>query len=149
MFEIELKNPDEMVLKVKDKTININVAQSTVNADLKVGTLAGAGEFEIGDAAVTGIALKDGGIMYRVVIGTVKIGLVGSTAQMEDLDNLGPIDILGTSNAKIVSVVEPKALIPMGNMDFAEVKASVKVEKKIKIKNPTSLPPTLEIWKLD
>ena len=65
MFEIELKNPDEMVLKVKDKTININVAQSTVNADLKVGTLAGAGEFEIGDAAVTGIALKDGGIMYQ------------------------------------------------------------------------------------
>ena len=149
MFEIELKNPDEMVLKVKDKTVNINVAQSTVNADLKVGTLAGAGEFEIGDAAVTGIALKDGGIMYRVVIGNVKIGLVGNTAQMEDLDNLGPIDILGTSNAKIVSVVEPKALIPMGNMDFAEVKASVKMEKKIKIKNSTSLPPTLEIWKLD
>ncbi len=149
MFEIELKNPDELVLKTKDRAVNINIAQSTVNADLKVGTLAGAGEFEIGDAAIVGIALKDGGIMYRVTIGGVKIGLVGNTAQMEDLDNLGPIDILGTSNAKIVSVVEPKALIPMGNMDFAEVKASVKMEKKIKIKGSSSLPATLEIWKLD
>jgi hypothetical protein len=46
-------------------------------------------------------------------------------------------------------VVEPKALIPMGNMDFAEVKATVKVEKRIKIKNSSSLPATLEIWKLD
>jgi hypothetical protein len=149
MFELELKNPDELLIKCKDKTVAINIAQSTVNADLKVGVLAGAGEFEIGDVAITGIALKDGGIMYRVQVGGVKLGLVGGTAQMEDLDNLGPIDILGTSNAKIVSVVEPKALIPMGNMDFAEVKATVKVEKRIKIKNSSSLPATLEIWKLD
>lgn len=149
MFEIELKNPDEMTIRLKDKTVNINIAQSTVAADLKVGVLAGAGEFEIGDLAVTGVALKDGGIMYRATVGTIKIGLVGNTAQMEDLDNLGPIDILGTTNAKIVSVVEPKIVIPMGNMDFAEIKASVKVEKKLKIKNASSLPATLEIWKLD
>ncbi len=149
MFDLELKNPDELVIRCKDKVVAVNIAQSTVNADLKVGVLAGAGEYEIGDVALTGIALKDGGIMYRAQIGNIKIGLVGSTAQMEDLDNLGPIDILGTSNSKFVSVVEPKILIPMGNMDFAEVKAPVKVEKRIKIKNSSSLPTTLEIWKID
>lgn len=149
MFEIELKNSDELTIKDKERAININVAQSTINADLAVGVLAGAGQFEIGDAAITASSLSDGGIMYRIVICGVKIGLVGSTAKIEDLDNLGPIDILATSNAKFVSVVEPKILIPIGNMDFAEVKAAVKVEKKLKIKNSSSLPPTLEIWKLD
>ena len=148
MFEIELKNPDEFVIHDKDKNVAINIAESTINADLRVGTIGGAGEFEIGDVAISAMSLSDGGIMYRVVVDGVKIGLVGSTAKIEDLDELGPIDILGTSNAKFVSVVEPKAVVPMGNMDFAEVKGTVKVEKKIKIKN-ASLPATLEIWKLD
>lgn len=148
MFEIELKNPDEFIIHDKDKNVAINIAESTINADLRVGTIGGAGEFEIGDVAISAMSLSDGGIMYRVVVDGVKIGLVGSTAKIEDLDELGPIDILGTSNAKFVSVVEPKAVVPMGNMDFAEVKGTVKVEKKIKIKN-ASLPATLEIWKLD
>ena len=148
MFEIELKNSDEFIIHDKDKNVAINIAESTINADLRVGTIGGAGEFEIGDVAISAMSLSDGGIMYRVVVDGVKIGLVGSTAKIEDLDELGPIDILGTSNAKFVSVVEPKAVVPMGNMDFAEVKGTVKVEKKIKIKN-ASLPATLEIWKLD
>jgi hypothetical protein len=148
MFEIELKNPDELVIKDKDKTVAINIAESTINADLRVGTIGGAGEFEIGDISISANPVSAGGIMYRVCVEGVKIGLVGSTAKVEDLDELGPIDVLGTSNAKFVSVVEPKAVIPMGNMDFADVKGSVKVEKKIKIKNG-SLPATLEIWKLD
>ncbi len=32
MFEIELRNPDEMSIKLKDRAININVAQSAVSA---------------------------------------------------------------------------------------------------------------------
>ncbi len=148
MFEIELKNPDEMIIHDKDKNVAINIAESTINADLRVGTIGGAGEFEIGDIAVSAKPLATGGIMYRVVVEGVKIGLVGSTAKIEDLDELGPIDILGTSNAKFVSVVEPKAVVPMGNMDFAEVKGTVKTDRKVKIKN-ASLPATLEIWKLD
>jgi hypothetical protein len=48
-----------------------------------------------------------------------------------------------------VNVVEPKIVIPMGNMDFAEIKASVKTEKRLKIKKASDLPPTLEIYKLD
>ena len=149
MFELELKNPDELIIHSKDKNVAINVAQSTINADLRVGTIGGAGEFEIGDLAISAKPLTEGGIMYRIIVEGVKIGLVGSTAKIEDLDELGPIDILGTSNAKFVPVIEPKAVIPMGNMDFAEVKASVNVEKKLKIKNANALPPTLEIYKLD
>lgn len=148
MFEIELRNPDELLIRDKDKNVVINIAESTINADLRVGTIGGAGEFEIGDVAISAKPLKDGGIMYRVIVEGVKIGLVGPNAKVEDLDELGPIDVLGTSNARFVSVIEPKAVIPMGNMDFAEIKGSVKVEKKIKIKN-ASLPATLEVWKLD
>lgn len=148
MFEIELKNPDELLIHDKDKNVAINVVESTINADLRVGTIGGAGEFEIGDVVISAKPLKEGGIMYRILVEGVKIGLVGATAKVEDLDELGPIDILGTSNAKFVSVIEPKVVIPMGNMDFADIKGSVKVEKKIKIKN-ASLPATLEVWKLD
>lgn len=148
MFEIELKNPDELLIHDKDKNVAINVVESTINADLRVGTIGGAGEFEVGDVVISAKPLKEGGIMYRILVEGVKIGLVGATAKVEDLDELGPIDILGTSNAKFVSVIEPKVVIPMGNMDFADIKGSVKVEKKIKIKN-ASLPATLEVWKLD
>lgn len=148
MFEVESKNPDELIIHDKDKNVAVNIAESTINADLRVGTIRGAGEFEIGDISISAKSLTDGGIMYRIIVEGVKIGLVGSTAKIEDLDELGPIDILGTSNAKFVSVIEPKAVIPMGNMDFAEVKGTVKTDRKVKVK-PASLPTTLEIWKLD
>lgn len=149
MFEIELKNSDEITIRAKERVVNINVVQSTVDAGLKVGVMRGAGEYEIGDVIIVGKSLKGGGIMYRIDVDGVKIGLVGSTASIEDLDELGPVDILGTSDAKFVSVIEPKIVIPMGNMDFAEVKASVKTDKKLKIKNANSLPAVMEIWNLD
>ena len=149
MFEIELKNSNEMTIKAKERVVNINVAQSTIDSDLKVGRIGGSGEFEIGDITIVGTSLKEGGIMYRVDVDGVKIGIVGNTAKTEDLDNLGPVDILGTSNLKTVSIVEPKIVIPMGNMDFAEIKASIKVEKKLKIKSASSLPAVMEVWKLD
>ena len=149
MFELELKNQDELTIRAKERVVNINVVQSTVDAGLKVGTIGGAGEFEIGDIAINASSLADGGIMYRVDVDGVKIGVVGNSARVEDLDNLGPVDILATSNAKTVPVVEPKVVVPMGNMDFAEIKASVKVEKRVKVKSANSLPAVMEIWKLD
>ena len=36
MFEIELKNPDEMVIKAKERVVNINVAQSTVSSEVNL-----------------------------------------------------------------------------------------------------------------
>lgn len=148
MFEIELKNSDELVIRAKEKVVNVNVAQSTIEAGLKVGALRGAGEYEIGDIVIAGIAVE-GGVMYRANIDGVKLGLVHGAVKAEELDELGPIDILCTDNTKIVSIVEPKIVVPMGNMDFAEIKAEVKMEKKLKIKNSTSLPTVLTIYKLD
>lgn len=149
MFEIELKNPEEMSIKVKDRTINVNVAQSTISAGLAVGAIKGAGEFEIGEATMAGLAKKDGGVIYRIEIGGVTIGVVGGEAKPEDLEELGPIDILGASSAGVVREVEPKIVIPMGNMDFSELKADVKVEKKLKIKNAAALPAVMEVYRLD
>jgi hypothetical protein len=45
--------------------------------------------------------------------------------------------------------VAPKIVIPLGTLDFSEIKAEVKVEKKLKIKNSSSLPAALTIYKLD
>lgn len=149
MFDIELKNSNEMTIRANEKVVNVNVAQSKIDAGLAVGDLDGAGEYEIGDIVVNAIDTKEGGVMYRIDVDGIKIGLVGNGVKTEELDELGPIDILGTSNAKIVSIVEPKIVVPMGNMDFAEIKASVKVEKKLRIKNSSSLPATLEVYKLD
>lgn len=149
MFEIEVKNFDEIRITTKDKTININVAQSTIEAGLRVGPLKGAGEFEIGDCTINGIALSEGGVIYRINIEGVKLGIACGSVKAEELDELGPIDILATNEVKTVSIVEPKILIPIGNMDFAEIKAEVKVEKKLKIKKQSDIPAVLTIYKLD
>jgi len=148
MFEIELKNPNEMGIRTKDRAINVNVAQSTIEAGLMVGTIRGAGEFEIGEATISGVATRAGGVMYRIEIGDVALGVVGQEVKNEDLDELGSIDILGTSTVAAVGVVEPKIVIPMGNVDFAELKASVKVEKRLKVKNAAALPAIMEIYRL-
>ena len=149
MFEIELKNHDEMSIKVKDRVINVNVAQSVIDAGLVVGPIRGAGEFEIGEAAINGFVTSGGKVVYRIGIGDIFVGVVGEGVKPGDLDDFGPVDILGTSNIDVVGATEPKIVIPMGNMDFANLKASVKVEKKLKIKNETSLPTIMEIYRLD
>ena len=149
MFEIELRSPEEMSIKSKDRTIIVNVAQSVISANgLDVGKIKGAGEFEIGDATIVGLPLGNR-VMYRVEIGGVRIGLVGETEKVDELDELGPVDILGTSSLKVVGIVEPKIVIPMGSMDYSELKAEMKVEKKLRVKNEGSLPSIMEVWKLD
>ena len=148
MFEIELKNPNLMFIKIKDKDIRIDLAKSEIDADLPAGKIQGAGEFEIGEAQIVALGLEAGGILYRIKIDNVKIGLVDGRAKTEDLDELGPTDILGTTEAKFVIMVEPKIVIPMGNMDFSEIKGEVKVDKKLKIKSASALPNSLEIWRL-
>ena len=148
MFEIELKNSEEMTIRAKEKVVNVNVAQSVIDAGLKVGKLEGAGEYEIGDVMINAIATSTG-VIYRIDVDGVKIGLVYSDAKAEDLDELGPIDILGTNSTKVVNIVAPKVVIPLGTLDFSEIKAEVKVEKKLKVKNTNSLPSVLTIYKLD
>ena len=148
MFELELKNSEELTIRAKEKVVNINVAQFVIDAGLKVGKLEGAGEYEIGDVMINAIAISSG-VIYRIDVDGVKIGLVYADAKAEDLDELGPIDILGTNSTKVVNIVMPKIVIPLGTLDFSEIKGEVKVEKRLKIKNSNSLPSTLTIYKLD
>ena len=148
MFEIELNNPDLMSIKTKDREVKIDLAQSEIDAGISAGKIQGAGEFEIGDIQIMALGLENGGVLYRVKLDGLKIGLVDGRAKAEDLDELGPIDILGTNEAKFVGMVEPKIVIPMGNMDFSELKGDKKNKKKLKIKNISALPNSLEIWRL-
>ena len=149
MFEIELKNPDVMLIREKNNEVAIDLANSAIDAGLEVGKIEGAGEFEIGDMQIVAVALKESkGVLYRIKIDDIRIGLVDGRAKSEDLDELGPVDILGSTEAKFVPMVEPKIVVPMGNMDFAELKGEVKAEKRLKIKNASAIPQIMEIWRL-
>jgi len=147
MFEIELAKPNEISIVTKKNTININVAQSVVSAGLTVGDIKGPGEFEIGDVSIVGMEIS-GQVAYRLDIGGIKIGIVGEG--VDQFDDLGPIDILATAEVAAVNAIDPKIVIPIDNVEkiVSEVKAEVKEEKRLKIKNETSLPVVLEVCRL-
>lgn len=146
MFEIEgTKNPDEVVIKTATKNITINMAESTVDAGLNVGILTGPGEFEIGEATVRGIGVKNQATIYDVEIGGVHIGI---TAGIEEgLDDLGIADILCTSSVRAVREVSPKLIVAMGNVDgmVTELKLTARTEKKLKVKKADDLPAAMEV----
>ena len=60
MFDIESKKPDEITITTKKTSVTFNVAQGTVDANLKVGKIAGPGEFEIGDVSIRAIGVSGG-----------------------------------------------------------------------------------------
>lgn len=146
MFEIEgTNNPDEVVIKTATKNITINMAESTVDAGLNVGILTGPGEFEIGEATVRGIGVKNQATIYDVEIGGVHIGI---TAGIEEgLDDLGIADILCTSSVRAVREVSPKLIVAMGNVDgmVTELKLTARTEKKLKVKKADDLPAAMEV----
>ena len=77
MFEIESKNQDIISIITKKTTINFNIAESSIDAGLAVGKITGPGEFEIGDAAIRGIATESGRTIYDVEVGGVHTGIIG------------------------------------------------------------------------
>lgn len=147
MFEIESKGPDEITLVVKGRVIKFNLADETIDANLPVGAINGPGEFEIGQAAIRGIATESGKTVYDVVVGNVHIGIIGGIEEAITLDELGVADILCTSSVRAVREIEPKLVVAMGNIDgmVTELKLSARVEKKLKVKNREALPATLEV----
>ena len=147
MFELESKNPDEITVTVKDRVIKFNLAKEEIDADLPVGTIVGPGEFEIGEAAIRGIAAPSGKTVYDVKIGNVHIGIIGDIEEALTLDELGVADILCTSSVRAVREIGPKIAVAMGNIDgmVTELKLSARTEKKLKIKNADALPANLEI----
>ncbi len=159
MFEIESKNPDEIVITTKTKTIKFDLAKEEISADLEVGNIVGPGEFEVGEAAIRGIAtgpkaqddeesaVRTGKTVYDVKIGNVHVGIIGGVEEAITLDELGVADILCTSSVRAVREIGPKVAIAMGNIDgmVTELKLSARAEKKYKVKSLDSLPATLEV----
>ena len=144
MFEIESKGPDEIIITTKKTTIKFNVTDSDIDANLKVGKIHGPGEFEIGDAAIRGVATKSGNTIYDVEIGGIHTGIIGGIE--ENLDDI-VADILCTSSVRAVREIEPKLIVSMGNVDgmVSELKLTARTEKKLKIKNLDSLPAAKEV----
>ncbi len=144
MFEIESKNPDEIIISTKKTTIKVNVAESVIDASLPVGKITGPGEFEIGDATIRGIATESGRTIYDIEIGGVHTGILGGIE--ENLDDI-VADILCTSSVRAVREIEPKLVVSMGNVDgmVSELKLSARTEKKLKVKSLDSLPTTKEV----
>lgn len=147
MFEIESKNPDEVTIVVKGRAIKFDFVKGEVNADLEVGMIVGPGEFEIGEAAIRGIATENKQTIYDVVIGKVHIGIIGGNEEAIALDELGVADILCTSSVRAVREIEPKIVIATGNIDgmVTELKLTPKTEKKFKVKSLDALPAAMEV----
>lgn len=165
MFDIESKKPDEITITTKKTSVTFNVAQGTVDAGLKVGKIAGPGEFEIGDVSIRAIGVSGGTrpeeekkenspvafdpreakTIYDAEIGGVHVGIIGGCE--EGLDELGMIGILCTSSVRAVREIEPRMVVAMGNVDgmVTDLKLSARTEKKLKIKNADSLPLALEV----
>lgn len=146
MFEIESKDPGEVVITTKTKTIRFNLAAETIDADLPVGKIVGPGEFEIGEAAIRGIAVGEKTI-YDVVIGNVHVGIIGGVEDATALDDLGVSNVLCTSSVRAVREIEPKVVVALGNIDgmAMELKVAARAEKKLKVKSLESLPSALEV----
>ncbi len=144
MFEIESKNPDEIIISTKGTTIKFNIADATIDAGLAVGKITGPGEFEIGEISIRGIATESGKTIYDVKVGNVHTGIVGGIE--ENLDDLVS-DILCTSSVRAIRELEPKLIISMGNVDamVADLKLTARTEKKLKVKNLDSLPTAKEV----
>lgn len=144
MFEIESKNQDTITIITKKSTININIADFTIDANLPVGKITGPGEFEIGDATIRGIGTKDNQTIYDAEVGGVHVGIIGGIE--ENLDDL-VADILCTSSVRAVRELEPKLVVAMGNVDgmVTDLKLTARTEKKLKIKSLDALPATKEV----
>ena len=144
MFDLESKNPDEIIINTKHATIKFNIADAVVDAGLDVGKITGPGEFEIGEATIRGIATESGKTIYDVEVGGVHTGIIGGIE--ENLDDI-VADILCTSSVRAIREIEPKLIVAMGNVDamVSDLKLTARTEKKLKIKNLDALPATKEV----
>lgn len=170
MFDLESKKPEEITITTKKTAVTFNMADYTINADLKVGEIHGPGEFEIGDVTIralpvpiAGSSAEDiadgeaddkrpglsGKTIYDAEVGGVHIGIIGDIEQ--GLDDLGMADILCTSSVRAIREIEPKLVIATGNIDgmVTDLKLTARTEKKLKVKKADDLPASLEVVALN
>ena len=91
MFEIESKDQDIIILSTKTTSIKFDLANETIDANLEVGKIVGPGEFEIGEVAIRGIAVKDGKTIYDAVMNNGHGGIIGAVDDALALDELGMV----------------------------------------------------------
>ena len=146
MFDIESKKPNYITIKTNTKTINFDLDNSEIDADLKVGKIHGPGEFEIGEATIRGISSKDKTkTVYEVEVGGVKIGIIGDCEDI--LDELDEPRILCTSSVRAIREVSPRLVVATGNVDgmVTELKLTATTDKHYKVKNADALPVSTEV----
>lgn len=145
MFEVESRKQNEITILTKKVVVIFNMMDFTIDAGLEVGKIKGPGEFEIGEVAIRGIATESGKTIYDVEVDGIRVGIIGDIE--EGLDDLGVSDVLCTSSVRAVREIEPKMIIAMGNIEVmvAELKMSVRKEKRLKIKNLDNLAINKEI----
>lgn len=144
MFEIESKNPEEIIITTKKGAIKFDVENAVIDAGLAVGKITGPGEFEIGDVTIRGILTESHKTIYEAEISGVHVGILGGIE--ENLDDI-VAEILCTSSVRAIREIEPKLVVAMGNVDamVSDLKLTARTEKKLKIKNLESLPATKEV----
>lgn len=205
MFEIEYKGGNGIVLSTKKMTALVDPKLSVVGlkdistkGGVEIATEArfatnddeaqlrveGPGEYEIGPFAIHGIATTRHldttadpkvSTMYKVVIGDVRIAVIGNISPVltdAQLEELGLIDILilpvggngytldATSAASVVRSVDPKVVIPTSYADsglkyevaqdplelfIKELGAAHETVAKYKVKAASSLPVGLTV----
>lgn len=145
MFEVESRKQNEITILTKKIVVTFNMMDFTIDAGLEVGKIKGPGEFEIGEVAIRGIATESGKTIYDVEVDGIRVGIISDIE--EGLDDLGVSDVLCTSSVRAVREIEPKMIIAMGNIEVmvAELKMSVRKEKRLKIKNLDNLAINKEI----
>lgn len=145
MFEVESRKQNEITILTKKVAVTFNMMDFTIDAGLEVGKIKGPGEFEIGEVAIRGIATESGKTIYDVEVDGIRVGIISDIE--EGLDDLGVSDVLCTSSVRAVREIEPKMIIAMGNIEVmvAELKMSVRKEKRLKIKNLDNLAINKEI----
>ncbi|MBQ3430630.1 hypothetical protein IJG20_00820 [Candidatus Saccharibacteria bacterium] len=145
MFDIESRSSELITINTKKTSVTFNMSDYSISGKISVGSISGPGEFEIGDVTIRGIAVSGNRTIYDAEVGGVHVGVIGEIE--EGLDDLGVSDILCTSSVRAIREIDPKVIIPMGNVDamITELKLSAKTESKYKVKSLDSLPVAKEI----
>ncbi len=208
MFDIEYKGGNTVVISTKKAKLITDPRQSLVGLkdfvtngavvlatedrfatenDEAVLNIAGPGEYEVADFSIRGVSAMRhidaaeqpvAGMIYRVEVGDVRIGILGNIdgkLSEDQLEALGVLDILvlpvggggytldATSAAQIVRAIEAKTVVPIHYADAAlkyevpqdtlevftkELGAPVETTAKLKVKSPGSLPTALTVQEI-
>ena len=142
---------------VKGEQVSINIDSPKV--EIKTGNgpaflIEGPGEYEVKDIFLQGIFSSSQNTIYTIEAEGIRLCYLGNFDQKEltpnQLDKLGDIDILivPARMAKIVSQIEPRMVIPMGegiNKFLKEMgRKSVQTQPKLLIKKK-DLPEEMKI----